>query len=204
MMQSASAAKTSQAARITEQSIYQAAVRLIFERGYHGTSLRAVAGEVGLQMASLYYYFPSKQDLLMQIMRHTMGDLTATVERAIAGAVDPEERLRAAIRAHILFHAERREEAFVVDAELRALVPANYAAVVETRDRYEQLFAEVLRDGAEQGRFRVPDAKLAVFGLMALFTGVAVWYRPNGRLSLEQVADIYTDLFLRGVLAGGA
>ena len=88
-MQSASAAKTSQAARITEQSIYQAAVRLIFERGYHGTSLRAVAGEVGLQMASLYYYFPSKQDLLLQIMRHTMGDLTATVERAIAGAVDP-------------------------------------------------------------------------------------------------------------------
>jgi AcrR family transcriptional regulator len=203
-MQSASAAKTSQAARITEQSIHQAAVRLIFERGYHGTSLRAVAGEVGLQMASLYYYFPSKQDLLLQIMRHTMGDLTATVERAIAGAVDPEERLRAAIRAHILFHAERREEAFIVDAELRALAPANYAAVVETRDRYEQLFAEVLRDGAEQGRFRVPDAKLAVFGLMAMCTGVAVWYRSNGRLSLEQVADIYTDLFLRGVLAGGA
>jgi AcrR family transcriptional regulator len=204
MVQSASAAKNGQTARITEQSIYRAAVRLIFERGYHGTSLRAVAGEVGLQMASLYYYFPSKQDLLMQIMRRTMGDLTATVERAIADAADPKERLRAAIRAHILFHAERREEAFVVDAELRALVPANYAVVVATRDQYEQLFAEVLRDGAEQGRFRVPDAKLAVFGLMAMCTGVAVWYRPNGRLSLEQIADIYTDLFLRGVLAGGA
>ncbi|HEY3216173.1 MAG TPA: TetR/AcrR family transcriptional regulator [Candidatus Eisenbacteria bacterium] len=204
MMQSASAAATGEPARITEQSIYNAAVRLIFERGYHGTSLRAVAGEVGLQMSSLYYYFPSKQDLLMQIMRRTMSDLMATVERAIAKAADPEGRLRAAIRAHILFHAKRREEAFVVDAELRALAPANYAAVVATRDRYERLFAEVLRDGAEQGQFRVPDAKLAVFALMAMCTGVAVWYRPHGRLSLERVADIYTDLFLRGVLAGGA
>lgn len=185
----------------TDQSIYDAAVRLIYERGYHGTSLRAVAAEVGLQMSSLYYHFPSKQDLLMAIMTRTMKDLMATVEEYVSLRTGPEERLRAAIRAHVLFHAERRKEAFIVDAELRALEPPNYERIVADRDRYEQVFAGILQEGAGRGVFRVPDAKLAVFALMAMCTGVAVWYRPGGRLPLERIADIYTDLFLRGAMA---
>lgn len=185
----------------TDRAIYDAAVRLIYERGYHGTSLRAVATEVGVQMSSLYYHFPSKQDLLMAIMNRAMNDLIDTVEGAVSRATGPEERLRSAIRAHVLFHAERRKEAFIVDAELRALEPANRGLVVELRDRYEGVFAAILREGAEQGVFRVPDAKLAVFALMAMCTGVAVWYRPGGGLSLERIADIYTDLFLSGVMA---
>lgn len=190
----------------TGRGIYEAAVRLIFERGYHGTSQRAIADAVGLQMSSLYHYFPSKQDLLVEIMARSMQDLISAVGQAVAGADNegPEERLRIAIRGHILFHADRRQEAFILDSELRALEPAGRSSVIRLRDQYEQIFADILRQGTAEGVFRIPDCKIAIFMLMAMCTGVAVWYRPDGRLSLETVADIYTDLFLSGALASGA
>ena len=186
--------------RSTEREIYDAALELIYERGYHGTSLRAVAARVGLQMASLYYHYPSKQDLLMAIMRRAMEDLTATVRQAVDGLDDPTLRLGAAIRGHVLFHADRRMEAFVTDAELRSLTPANRDSIVGLRDAYETIFADTLREGVRRGAFAVPDVKLATLALMALCTGVATWFRPGGRLSLEDVADGYTRLFLLGAL----
>jgi AcrR family transcriptional regulator len=189
----------------TERGIYEAAVRLISERGYHGTSQRSIAVAVGLQMSSLYHHFPSKQDLLVEIMARSMRDLISAVEQAVAQADGdgPEQRLRAAIRGHILFHADRRQEAFILDSELRALEPAGRELVIKLRDQYEQIFADILQQGMAEGVFRIPDCKIAVFMLMAMCTGVAVWYRPGGRLPLETVADIYTDLFLRGALAAG-
>ena len=158
---------------------------------------------MGLRMSSLYYHFPSKQDLLAEIMTRSMQDLIATVERAVAAAKGdgPEQELRAAIRGHILFHAERRKEAFVLDNELRGLKPGGRDLVIKLRDRYEQIFADILRDGALQGGLRIRDLRLTVFALLAMCTGVAVWYQPGGRLSLKQIADIYTDLALHGVLA---
>lgn len=189
----------------TEREIYEAAVRLISERGYHGTSQRAIADAVGLQMSSLYHHFPSKQDLLVDIMTRSMRDLISAVEQAVAQARrdGPEQRLRAAIQGHILFHADRRQEAFILDSELRALESVGRELVIKLRDHYEQVFADILQQGMAEGVFRIPDRKIAVFMLMAMCTGVAIWYRPGGRLPLETVADIYTDLFLSGALVSG-
>jgi AcrR family transcriptional regulator len=184
-----------------ERRIYEAAVELISARGYHGTSQRAIADAVGLQMSSLYHYFASKHDLLLEIMVRPMRDLISAVDQAVAGAGQaPELRLRAAIRGHILFHADRRQEAFLLDSELRALEPAGRELVIKLRDQYEQIFTDILQQGAAAGVFDLPDIEITVFMLMAMCTGVATWYRPGGRLPLETIADIYTDLFLTGAL----
>lgn len=189
--------------RQTERDIYAVAVDLISERGFHGTSLRAVAGAVGLQMSSLYYHFPSKQDLLVEIMTRSMKDLISVVELSISDCQDegPMERLKAAIRGHILFHAGRRNEAFILDNEMRSLEPAGRKLVMKLRNQYEQIFTELLTEGNEQGVFCFADTRLALFALMAMCTGVAVWYRPDGRLTLEDIADGYTDVFFQGIVA---
>jgi AcrR family transcriptional regulator len=186
----------------TEREIYAVAVELISERGFHGTSLRAVAAAVGLQMSSLYYHFPSKQDLLVEIMTRSMHDLISVVEKAVSDHRDegPMDRLQAAIRGHILFHAGRRNEMFILDNEMRALEPAGRKLVMKLRNQYEHIFTELLTEGSEQGVFRLTDTRLVLFALIAMCTGVAVWYRPDGRLSLEDIADSYTDMFAHGVV----
>lgn len=184
----------------TRQAVYDEMVRSVYERGYHATSLRQVSRAVGIQMASIYYYFASKQDLLVEIMHRTMKDLTASVISAVDSArPDPVERLEAAIASHISFHTNRRFEAFVVDSELRSLDPGHRATITELRDRYEAIFAELLDEGRRAGSVSVDDVSLAVKALMAMCTEVSVWYRPDGRLSLAEIVKIYTRLFRYGV-----
>jgi AcrR family transcriptional regulator len=171
----------------TEEQIYDAAVRLIAEWGYHGMTLRQVAAEVGIKMASLYYHYDSKQQILVRIMERTIGELTAEVGAAVDAADGREEKLRAAIRAHVRFHALNRAAAFVTDAELRSLEPANRRRMIRLRDDHEAIFTELVGD------------KLLVYALLSACTGVAGWFRPGRGLSPDEVAERYADIFLRSL-----
>jgi len=184
----------------TEEVVYEAAVDLMAARGYHGTSLRDVARVVGVQMSSLYYYYPSKQDMLKAIMRRTMHDLHAFVEPAMQAESTPRTQLLAGIRAHVLFHAERGRETIITDSEIRALEGDNREEIIALRDRYSQLFTAILKAGKREGAFTFGDAHVATNALMTMCTGVATWYRPSGRRSLKQIADQLGQLFLDGVL----
>jgi AcrR family transcriptional regulator len=184
----------------TRACLYAAMTQLIYDRGYHAASLRQLAGSVGLQIASIYHYFASKQDLLLEIMTQTMSDLTESVATAVAAAGDdPVQRLSAGIGAHIAFHTERRCEAYVADSELRSLTPENRARITEMRDTYEGMFISLLEQGCRGGAFTVDDVPLAVKALMAMCTEVSVWYRPDGRLTLPAITDSYTGLLLNGI-----
>jgi AcrR family transcriptional regulator len=108
----------------TGETVTRAASELMAARGYHGTSMRDVAKAVGIQMASLYYYHASKQELLVHLMRTTLEDLRRSVEEAMEGAgPDPIDQLDAGLRAHIAFHVERRDDVIITDSELRREPP---------------------------------------------------------------------------------
>ncbi|MFF0574387.1 TetR/AcrR family transcriptional regulator [Streptosporangium saharense] len=188
-------------ARNTEELIYRAAVGLMAARGYHGTTLRDVARAVSLQMSSIYYYFPSKQELLLAVMRRTTRDLRAAVEPPISAAGSVRERLGAGIRAHVLFHADRRLETLVTDSEIRALEGEGREEITALRDAYGDLFREVLETGLQEGVFSFEDSHVATNALMTMCAGVAVWYRPDGHTSLSRIADQFTHLYLDGVTA---
>jgi AcrR family transcriptional regulator len=186
----------------TREAIYKAMVHSIYVNGYNGAPLRQVAESVGIRMPSLYHHYPNKQDLLLEIMRRTMHDLTLSVSEAIDACPesDPEERMRAAIEAHVIFHADRREEAFVADSELRVLDPRSRRTMASIRDKYEELFVNVFREGREKGIFVELDEKLTINALLGMCSQVAIWYRSGGRLTIEEVASGYCNLFLKGVM----
>jgi AcrR family transcriptional regulator len=182
-----------------------AMTQLIYEHGYHSASLRQLARAAGLQMSSIYHYFPSKQDLLFEIMTRALGDLAESVDAAIAAAgSDPVARLCAAMAAHIAFHAERHCQAFVAVSELRSLTPANRARITAMRDKYRRVFNSLLEQGRNDGAFAVPDVPLAVTALMSMCTEVSAWYRPDGRRAVPAIIDSYTGLLLRGIMTDQA
>lgn len=184
----------------TRRALYAQMVVLIYEKGYHSSSLRELGRRVGIQMPSIYYHYSSKQQLLLEIMVQTMEDLTKLVEASVANAgEDVGAQVQAAMAAHIAFHTERRREAYIVDSELRSLDLRQRRKITAMRDNYERVFAGLLERGAAEGRFGIDDVSLAVKALMAMCTEVSVWYRPDGRLSLADITDAYTRLFLYGV-----
>src|SRR4051794_41784460 len=115
----------------TEARIRDAATRLFYERGYHATSMRDIAGEVGIKAGSLYNHFPGKQDILFRVCFDTAQALADGLAPRMDGTDGVEAQLRAFIRWHVEFHAHNRYAARVADDQLQALTPANRHAVVE-------------------------------------------------------------------------
>jgi TetR/AcrR family transcriptional regulator, cholesterol catabolism regulator len=187
----------------TRARIVEAAVDLFHRKGYNATSLRQIADEVGLQVGSLYNHMSSKEQLLFDIMHDVMLELLEYTEQEMAAAGDDTlERLQAFLRASIRFHATRRKQTFIGNTELRGLSQEHREQVVALRDRYESLLRDTLQEAQDAGAISVEDVQLATFAALALCTSVATWYRPEGRLSLDDLDHLVPQLF--GPLCGAA
>jgi AcrR family transcriptional regulator len=184
----------------TAQSIRDAGLKLIYRHGYEAMSLRQLGQEVGLQSGSLYNHIASKQALLYEIVHDHMQDLTARLDEALAGLADPRARFEAFCRLHLAYHMTRRAQVVIANMELRSLDADNRAAIVALRDAYEARLTRILRDGRDGGLFRVEDLRVSTFAIIAMLTGICMWYRPDGRLGQEDLIRLHTDLVLRGIL----
>ena len=181
----------------TEAAIRAAAVSLIARHGYDAVSMRQLGDEVGVQAAALYRYFPTKEDLLFTLMREHMEGLIAAWEAARPAAPGPVGRLAAFVRNHIRFHVERRHSTHVSNLELRSLSPEKLSAILRLRNAYERELRQILRDGAEEGVFALDDVGLTAMAIIQMITGVIVWFRPDERLSVEEVAETYHAMTMR-------
>ena len=95
-------------------------IDLFFKKGYFATSISDIAKGSGIQKASIYYHYASKEDLLFCILKSTMNDLTTALKRRLAVTQGIEQRMRAAVRSHVCFHLERQKENFIANSELRS------------------------------------------------------------------------------------
>ncbi len=181
----------------TQAAIREAAVDLIARYGYEAVSMRRLAAEVGVQAAALYRYFPTKEDLLFSLMRAHMEALAQSWQAARPPAADPARELAAFVRNHIGFHIARRHSTHVSNMELRALSHERLSAILRLRGAYEKELRRILREGAESGAFTVGDVALTAMAIIQMMTGVIVWFRPDERLSVDEVADTYHDMTMR-------
>lgn len=195
-------AKTGGRGAGSAERIRRAAITLFRARGYHGTSVRALADTLRIEAASLYYHFPSKQEILFDLFERTMDALYDGLERAIAGGGTPEEQLRAAVHFHVLFHIARQDEAFISHSELRSLSPENHRRVIRKRDRYEKTVRDLLAAGVRRGDFVIADVRLTSIAILMMCSGVSDWFAGRGRLTPAKVADRYADMVIRLVTDG--
>ena len=180
--------------------ILAAAVQLFAEYGYHAATMRDIAQIAGIQAASIYYHYPSKQTLLIEIMETHMRKLNANLERIISEPHKVQQRLYDAISNHILLHTTYKSEFFIIDTEIRALEGENRGKILALRDHYEDLIQRLLREGVEQGVLYKTDVKISSYAIIAMCTEVAQWFRPSGRLNVQQVIEIYFQMITKGLL----
>jgi AcrR family transcriptional regulator len=186
----------------TEAALREAALRLMARHGYEAVTMRQLAAEIGVQAAALYRYFPTKEDLLFTLMREHMEQLAAAWREARPASPAPERQLAAFVRNHIRFHVERRHSTHVSNMELRSLSRQRLSAILRLRGAYEKELRQILRDGAEAGIFAVDDPVLTAMAIIQMITGVIVWFRPDERLSVDEVAETYLAMTMRLVGLG--
>jgi AcrR family transcriptional regulator len=178
----------------TLRNLRTAAIQLLSEHGYGAMNLRMLAKKVGVQASSLYNYIESKQQLLFWLCEETTENLLVEFDLAVNASDEPRDRLRNFIACHLGFHIVNRKQASVLQMEMRSLTAKNFQAISKIQRAYTDKVRAIVDSGVETGVFQVEDSEIATFALLQMLTAVTRWYRPQGRLTLEQLVDIYTDL----------
>ncbi|WP_299818897.1 TetR/AcrR family transcriptional regulator [uncultured Roseibium sp.] len=181
----------------TAERVRKAALKRFAASGYAAVSMREIAADVGVRPGALYNHFPTKQDILKDLMLSHMADLLAAWETSdLSPDMDPLERF---VRFHIRYHLERTDEVFISYMELRNLEPVNFRIVETERRRYEALLTDILENGRTAGRYAVEDPKVTTRAIIAMLTGIPAWYREGGRLSERDIEELYLDLVRKAV-----
>ena len=172
-----------------------AALACFMENGYHGTTIRQVATRAGLSVPGLYHHFPSKQALLVALDAEAMSELWDRSTAALAdGPQSVLERFNRLIRCLTLFHAHRGELAFIALSEIRSLEGSARTEHIAARDRQQSLLNAIIDDGVAAGIFDAPHPRETSRAITTMCTGVAQWYRIDGELTPEELADRYGRL----------
>jgi len=196
------AASPSRAAVAVEEpnrraDIVRAAGRLFHEKGYSATTIRDIAGAVGMRSGSPFYHFKTKQDMLRAVVLEGLTAISTAVAEAARPGKSPRDTFEAMLRAHLgqLLGAEGRDFAATLLHETRHLDPAVQVELVALKDRYEAMWQKALKDLKRAGLI-ADDSRVARLFLLGALNWTVQWYRPDGPQSIDQIARQLADLVL--------
>ena len=182
-------------------ALVRAAAALFREKGFDGTTIRDIAGAVGMQSGSPFYHFANKHELLLAVMEE---GLRVGLERTRAvvecAGIEPAERFRRLVRAHFgILHETGSDFIAVMLYDWRSLPVPYRRRIVELKDRYDALWQETIDELHRDGHLR-SDARLARLMILGAINFSATWYRPKARarnaVDLDTLADQTAALFL--------
>jgi AcrR family transcriptional regulator len=185
---------------MTRDDILDAAAQVFRQKGFHGASMADIAESVQLQKASLYHHVSSKQDILLALLDRALEMLFEQIDAIAKQPLPADEKLRRMVQVYLRLLAENSDLSSVLLFEHRSLDPDQHARHIPNRDRFEALWRDVIDDGVRSGLFAKTDKAMAVRALMGILNWTLTWYRPDGPLAIEQIADQYTNLMLHGLM----
>lgn len=189
----------------THRRLLEVALTRFGERGFHGVSVREIAGAAGVRASSMYAHITSKEQLLFELMQLGHEEHHEELRHALLEAgTDPSQQIASLVKAHVTMHARYPLLARVCNRELAALAPASCESVLRVRRQSEQLFVDVIERGVRLEVFDVPDPWLVVAAIGAMGIRVAEWWDRSLPYKVEDVAAAYCELALRMLVVAHA
>ncbi|QBI18525.1 TetR/AcrR family transcriptional regulator [Egibacter rhizosphaerae] len=184
-------------------AITREAASLIDAQGYHQTTMEDIAHAVGVRKPTLYHYFKSKEEILFWIHEDFINLLLERAEQHASRLSDePSEELREVIADIIGLMATHRGSVRVFFEHHRELTDEYRGTLEAKRDRYQAYVEDVVRRGVKRGEFREVDPRLTSLALFGMCNWAYQWFRPDGGLATEEIADRFWGLLLEGLRAG--
>ncbi len=184
--------------------ILRNAARIFAEKGYHQTSMRDISRETNVSLAGLYYYCKSKEELLYLIQDNCFGHVLERLDERLRETTEPVEKLRFVIENHLSFFAANMAEMKVLSHEADSLAGEMHAHVSGKKQQYTKLVRKILSEvqAREASGAQKLDLTVATYALFGMMNWIYNWYDPRGKLSVTDLVNNLTRLFLNGFLAG--
>jgi AcrR family transcriptional regulator len=181
--------------------ILRSAAAAFSQNGFSGATMEEIADAVDMAKGNLYYYFPSKQDLLYFCQDQSLTRLIRQAE-TIADADKPaDEQLRLMIAAHVTTILEEIYGS-TAHTDFRSLPPAQLRKIIRKRDRYEQTYRRIIERGVADGAFRRCNVKTTVWAILGALNWTAQWFSPSGTISVSALGREFADLFVNALRSG--
>jgi len=180
------------------QEIVTAASQLFREKGYHATTVRDIAKEMGLRASSLYSHFDAKEEILWEIVS-TAADTFKDSAEAVDDSLEVLERLEKLIEGHFKVINSELHNATVFFHEWKFLPPELKQDMIARRDAYEAHFQSVIQQGKDEGVFQIEDVKVATLFVMSALNWSYHWMKSDGPLALSEITQYYKVLIMNSL-----
>ena len=180
-------------------AIIDLSAKVFAQRGYHGTSTIELCEANQLGKGALYYYIGSKEQLLAAIHDRVMDEVMVGADRVAAAGGTPPEQL--AMHGQELLDVIVRypDHVWVFLHEFHALTGESAEQFRRRRHEYERRVEDVIEAGSESGHFRQVDPRVTARAWLGMHNYTYLWLKADGRLSAEEIATAFADIFVRGL-----
>lgn len=184
-----------------QDDVYTAAAKLFAEKGYHATRVQDIADELGILKGSLYYYFSSKEELLVKITSGRIEESIAALKDILSTGYTPTEKLTLAIDEHLRLYQEHANiYTIYMQENLREINEEAAEQVSRLSKTYQNLWAKLLCLGIDSGEFQSDlDVDITVKAILSMCNNTIIWYDPHGRVPIRELARMFANLVLNGV-----
>jgi TetR/AcrR family transcriptional regulator, cholesterol catabolism regulator len=182
-----------------KDQIVEIATDLFMKNGYSASSMRDLANEVGIEAASLYSHFKSKEEILQIICFRMATEFFESLDKIQQANLSSSEKLSKAIHSHVLVITKDIKASAVFQNEWKHLSNPYLADFLEMRNEYEIRFRNIIKEGISNGEFKNVDEKFAVMTILSSINWIHNWYKPSGKMKSVEIADNFSKLLIEGI-----
>lgn len=187
-----------------KREILAKSLELFKEKGYASTSVRDIAKALNIEPASLYSHITTKEDILKASCFEMAEKFATAIKEVNDIYFNAEERLRMAIKFHVDILTSNINAAVVFIRDWRNLNNESKQDFIAKRNTYEEGIRNIIQSGIDEGSFNVTDVKFAALTILSSLNWIVEWYREDGKLSPEEIANKLSDFVLSGLQKGKA
>jgi AcrR family transcriptional regulator len=179
--------------------IIRAAVKLFNEKGYKATSIRDIAASINLTQGTIYHYVKNKEELLFEINARVINAALERVKEISAMQCSNREKIRRNIKEILVSITIYNDYLSVFLKEYKGLSHENLEEMLKKRKEYEEIIKSIFEAGIKNKEFKNLDPKIATMAFFGICNWATTWLMPNGRLTIEEIADILSNIYLEGI-----
>lgn len=186
------------------QEIVEAAVKVFNRAGFAGASLSAVAEELGVDRASLYYYFSSKEQLFDEIIRSVLVENDRLAQRIAATDLSPSRKLRELVISFMQSYADNYPLLYIYIREDLAHVSdarSQWSSEMRAINRsIERSVISIVEQGFAEGTLRpIGSPRSVAYAILGMLNWTHRWYRPDGEESPSEIGKVLAEIALAGL-----
>jgi AcrR family transcriptional regulator len=178
--------------------ILRSAASAFTRSGFTRATMGEIAEKVQMAKGNLYYYFPSKQDLLFFCQDESLGRLIDQAASISKSKMRADDQLRAMIAFHIKTILEELPGS-TAHTDFRSLPAPLLRKVIKKRDRYEEAYRSVIERGMKQGVFRKCNVKTAAWAILGALNWSVQWFSPKGEITVDELGQEFGNFFINAL-----